>query len=183
MLASALCLVTLFSVAAAPSAVAQSNDDRIMKVTVALIYRSSGFITWPETAFESEDSEFRIGVYGNEELADELKDATKGLEVKGHPISVIEIAEIDDIEDLHVLYVNSKTMDDFRSMTKEEMSKFPVLTISDDSEFMKDGGVLRIFVQNNKPKLQLNVDAAQRQQLTISSQLLKLAEVVRDEDT
>jgi hypothetical protein len=54
-----------------------------------------------------------------------------------------------------------------------------VLTVGDSAGFLERGGVIRFRVEDNKVRFDINPDAAARAHLEVSSQLLKLATIVR----
>lgn len=51
----------------------------------------------------------------------------------------------------------------------------PVLTISDQPDFVQAGGMIGLRVEDNRVRFDVNLQAAQRAGLTLSSQMLKLA--------
>jgi hypothetical protein len=51
----------------------------------------------------------------------------------------------------------------------------PVLTVGEGSEFLRSGGMIELFSENNRLRFNVNVAAARRAGLTISSNLLQLA--------
>jgi len=51
--------------------------------------------------------------------------------------------------------------------------------LSETLSFAQQGGIIEFFITKNKLHFKINVDAAQRADLTISSELLKLARIVR----
>ena len=53
-----------------------------------------------------------------------------------------------------------------------------VLTIGDAASFTDAGGVIQFYLEDRKVRFEINLAAAQRAKLQISSQLLKLARVV-----
>lgn len=56
----------------------------------------------------------------------------------------------------------------------------PVLTVGDTDGFAGRGVILNFFLEESRVKFEVNVDAARRAQLKISSRLLGLARVVHD---
>ena len=52
------------------------------------------------------------------------------------------------------------------------------LTVSDAENFARRGGMIRFVNENNKVRLRINVGAAREAGLTISSKLLRPAEIV-----
>ena len=51
----------------------------------------------------------------------------------------------------------------------------PVLTVSDADDFTKQGGIIQLRLVDRKIRFEINVDAAERAGLNISSKLLSLA--------
>jgi phosphatidate phosphatase APP1 len=60
----------------------------------------------------------------------------------------------------------------------EEISKLPILTISDIDDFVDRGGIIQQLRQQDKLVFEINMQAAQAARLTISSKLLGLAKRV-----
>jgi len=58
-----------------------------------------------------------------------------------------------------------------------------ILTVGDADEFVERGGVIRFVTENNKVRLRINLEAAKAAHLTISSKLLRSAEIVATERT
>jgi hypothetical protein len=56
-----------------------------------------------------------------------------------------------------------------------------VLTITDNEQFAELGGGANLFLERDKVRFSINVGATQRARVTISSQLLALAKIVKDE--
>lgn len=179
-LAAAIGFVAFLNAGTTVAFAAELNDGE-MKITVALIYKISDFFTWPDECFGEDMTEFVVGVYGSEKMADEFRDATQDRHLNGLPIRIVEVDDMSDTEHLHVLYIAGGEVPVFAAMPDDVKDADAVLSVSESAEFMKSGGVLRIYVQNNKAKLQINVDAARRRNLKVKSDLLKVAEVVRVE--
>lgn len=55
-----------------------------------------------------------------------------------------------------------------------------VLTVGEFEGFAKRGGMINFIIVDNRIAFEINIDAARRAGLSISSQLLKLAEIVRE---
>ena len=63
----------------------------------------------------------------------------------------------------------------------EQTSGQPVLTISDEPDFAESGGMIGLSTRGKKITISINVGAYESSDLTVSSQLLELAELVNDE--
>ena len=63
----------------------------------------------------------------------------------------------------------------------DDLRNAPVLTVGDREEFALEGGVAGFFVDGARMRFAFNVDAVQRARLRISSRLLSLAKLVKDD--
>lgn len=57
-----------------------------------------------------------------------------------------------------------------------------MLTISDMSEFTAKGGVVKLFIEENKIRFQVNARAAKTSKFVMSSRLLRLADICCEDD-
>ena len=57
-----------------------------------------------------------------------------------------------------------------------------VLTVGEQEGFAVRGGIVNLTKEKNKVRFEINLDAAKRAGLKMSSQLLKLAKVIHDTD-
>jgi hypothetical protein len=58
----------------------------------------------------------------------------------------------------------------------------PIHTVGDVSGFSRNGGMVELFLQDGKVRFEINLAAARQSRLKISSQLLKVARIVRDNE-
>jgi hypothetical protein len=54
-----------------------------------------------------------------------------------------------------------------------------ILTVSDASDFTRLGGMIQFVLEGNKVRFEINLTAAQRASLSVSSELLKVATAIR----
>lgn len=162
----------------APAAEAQREADA-NKVKAAFVFQFANFVEWPDEAFESDRAPFIITIVGNEEIEKLLADAAKDKRVQGRPIRVEDGDASDDLSKCHIVFVDDSQSGSGTELIDRYMDS-PVLLVSDSEEFTKDGGTIRLFERSNRLKIEINVDAAERANLQVSSKLLSLATVVHD---
>jgi hypothetical protein len=145
----------------------------------AFLYNFVKFAEWPAEAVTS-DGALRLCVLGDEAVGIALEQTVKDRQVDGHPLTVVRVNVNSALSSCHVLYVTG--LDRRRSAQLIERVKgAPVFTVSDLDAFATFGGVGQLFVENGKMRFALNPTSAQRARLRISSKLLALAKVVKDE--
>ena len=73
--------------------------------------------------------------------------------------------------------------EDVRELRKNlaALDKSPILTVGDQPDFLKRGGMIQFVLEGNKVRFEVNLTAAKKAGLTLSSELLKVATAVRRE--
>jgi hypothetical protein len=143
----------------------------------ALLFNFAKFAEWPGI---TPGAPLFACIVGEPQLATALATVTRGQTVDGHAIDVRRI-EPSGGHPCHMLYVAQASAHEtwpLLGMLKGQ----PMLTISDAARFAVTGGMIELFVENGRMRFAVNVETVQRCQLRLSSRLLSLAKVVRNED-
>ena len=153
---------------------AQKSASREYQVKAVFLYNFTQFIEWPSTAFHGSDAPFVIGILGNDPFGKFLDEALAGEKIMGHAMKVERYQDVKDISSCHILFINPNyQLGEALTVTRNRT----ILTVSDAVNFMKMGGMIRFFTQNNKIRLQVNTSAVKSGKLVISSKLLRLAAI------
>jgi hypothetical protein len=135
------------------------------------------FTEWPADAAQT--GPLTICVVGDSAIADDLDATTKGRSVNGHDVVVLRV-KADGLRVCHVLYLAGDESQRLRQIITD-LKGAPMLTVSDHIQFAQLGGMVGLFVEDGKMRFAINVEAAQRARLRISSKLLSLAKLVKDD--
>jgi hypothetical protein len=157
------------------AASAQSAPEAVLQA--AFLYNFAKFTVWPEEPAPA--GPLKICVLGATAVADALDGTVKGRPVDGREVVVVR-ARLGELRQCHLLYVTGPDANRWRQVI-DEVKGAPVLTVSDREQFAQSGGIAGLFVEVGKMKFAINVEAAQRAGLRISSRLLGLAKIVKDE--
>jgi len=157
---------------------AESPTDRDVKA--AFLYHFTQYVEWPAAAFESPESPVILGVLGDVAYLQLITASAGGKSVGGRPIVVREIRSPSGAVGCHVVFVGASQAAAVPAIVRA-VGASPVLTVSDAPEFAKAGGAVGFVVKNGKVAFQVNVKAAGRAGLKVSSKLLRLAEIVEEE--
>ena len=149
-------------------------------VKLALIYKIARFVTWPDTPADK-DQPFRLCL-AERSIFDIAKDRFAGRQIRERDIDVRLLnGDGDDIAgQCDVLYMARVQQDRIKAFL-DRASGQPVLTISDEPDFAESGGMIGLSTRGKKISISINVGAYESSDLTVSSQLLELAELVNDE--
>jgi hypothetical protein len=149
------------------------------EVKASFVYTVAKFVDWPEGAFADSAAPFVFVVLGDEPFQDSLLRTVAGRSVGGHPIEVVGVKDAKDLVACQVLFVGRSETSRVDELV-ERLRGASVLTVSESDRFAQSGGVLRLALEENMVRFEINVDAAERAHLQISSKILKLGKVVRD---
>jgi hypothetical protein len=148
-------------------------------VTSAFLYNFAKFTEWPSDTLAA-GQRIALCVIGDNAVADALEQTIKGHAIEGHELTV-EVARADGpIRSCHLLYLSG--LDAKRSLRLiESLKGAPVFTASDADGFAVLGGIAQLTLENGRMRFAINVSAAQHARLQLSSKLLSLARIVKDE--
>ena len=104
--------------------------------------------------------------------------SVRGERLGARPIQVCRYRRIADIEECNILFI-SRSENERVAEILAAVKNRPVLTVSDADGFASQGGIIQFFTDKNRIRIRINLDAAEAAKLTISSKLLRVAEVVR----
>ncbi|HET6414473.1 MAG TPA: YfiR family protein [Anaeromyxobacter sp.] len=85
----------------------------------------------------------------------------------------------DDPGSCPLLFIARSERARLRSVLEAVRSR-PVLTVGDTPGYASQGVILNLFLDENKVRFEVNVDAARRAELTLSPRLTSLARLVRE---
>jgi hypothetical protein len=143
-------------------------------VKAAFLYNFVRFTEWPS---EADSRPMSICIIGSDPFGRAL-DALQGRPVKGKPIAVRRIRNLQEVQGCRVLFIGASEKDRLRDILAT-VRGFNVLTIGDTEHYARHGVMINFFVEENKVAFEINVDAVRQTDLTITSKLLRLARIVQ----
>ena len=166
----AVCLLLSGLVAVHQSArlLATQLDESLVKG--AMLVNLGLFVDWPEHSAEP----FVIAIASDEAFVETVVRLVRGRRLNGREVQVRHLGESEGDCACHVLFVGAP--EDGRSARLLHSSRGKtILTIGETTSFLRGGGVVRIFRDEDRLRLQINTRAAENAGLKISSRLLQLA--------
>jgi hypothetical protein len=173
-------LFIAFCLTTGMKAVPQNSISREYQIKAVFLYNFSQFVEWPEKAFTHADAPLIIGVLGENPFANYLEETVKGEKVNGHPLEVKHFQTIGQVSECHILFIHMNEKDEVKKVLAV-LGERNILTVSELANFAKQGGIVRFFTEDNRTRIRINLDAAKKAELTISSKLLKVADVVNSQ--
>jgi hypothetical protein len=84
---------------------------------------------------------------------------------------------LEEAAQCHVLFISNSESARLPQILAALQAK-PVLTVGESDSFSKSGGMIRFVTERNRIRMRINLAAATAAHLTISSKLLRPAEIV-----
>jgi len=147
------------------------------EIKAAFIYNFAKFITWPATQEDSKPA-LQICVLGRNPFGDILKDLAAGKEVNGRPIEIIyrDSLGITALPRCDIVFISESLRRDADTILRQTRSQ-SMLTIADWKSFTVEGGMIGLYLDDNKVRFQICPQTLKKANLSASSQLLRLASV------
>lgn len=142
------------------------------------LFQFARFVTWPARSFRDESTPITIGILGEDPFGASLDEVVAGEAVGTRKLEVRRYGLIDQVGPCHILFISASEAERLPSILGR-LRGHNVLTVGDTKDFAARGGIVGFAVDRNRLKLRVNLAAADSAQLTISSKLLRQAEVVR----
>jgi hypothetical protein len=143
-------------------------------IKAAFIYNFLKFVDWPPA---SGGGPITIGVIGSNPFGAALTQLN-GKSVKGRTIAVRQLNTVAEAEGCQVLFIPASDADRQRQIL-EALKSSSVLTVGESKGFAQRGGIINFVVQDDRVRFEVNPSAAERARLSISSEMLKLAHIVK----
>src|SRR6202163_2091297 len=158
-----------------------SSESSEYLIKAGFIYNFAKLVEWPTSAFAQQDSPIVIGILGDDPFGGTLDRIVADKKINGRGFAIRRLRwskDLKDLRDCNILFVSSSEKEHIDSVV-DAMKWLPVLTIGDTPGFAKRGGIVNFTLEDNKVRFEVNVEAAKRADLTISSRLLTLARIVQ----
>jgi YfiR/HmsC-like len=156
---------------------ARAEEANEYQVKAAFLYNFAKFVEWPPQAFKSPADPIVIGVLGKNPFGDSLAAAVAGKAWAGRTFQVREIATAQQAAGCQIVFISSSERKRLAALLAG-MGSAAVLTVGETDNFTAAGGIVNFKIEAGSVRLQINVEAARKQQLHISAKLLSLAEIV-----
>lgn len=147
------------------------------QVKAVFLFNFTRFVDWPGPSFESPNSPFVIGILGNDPFGAYIDTTVNGEKVDGHTIIIKRYRNIKEIDNCHILFISTGDGEQIKAMLPD-LKQRHILTVSDANNFASLGGIIGFFMENNKIRMQINMEAARASSLNISSKLLGVAKIL-----
>jgi YfiR/HmsC-like len=147
------------------------------QVKAVFVFNFSHFVDWPAQSFTTPNEPFVIGVLGGDPFGARLDEAVRGERVTEHPLIVRRFRSIDEIGECQILFIDRSEAEQLDRIISA-LHHRGVLTVSEIDQAAQHGVMIQFATENNHIRLKINLDSVHAAGLSISSKLLRLADVI-----
>ncbi|CAN7312849.1 YfiR family protein [Brevundimonas sp. LjRoot202] len=136
------------------------------------LVRFAAFVEWPRRSFATGQSPVVICVVGRDPFAGALDRAARAQTAHGRPLAVRRPGGPDEVAGCHILYVGKG------GGRMVPAAPRPILLVT-DAAVSSERGMIHFVITDERVRFHIDLQAASRSGLSISSRLLNLALSVR----
>jgi len=168
----ALLLATLSGTGWRSTVLAAPAASSEYQVKAAFLYNFIKFVDWPSDGLNSAGT-ICLGILGRDPFDDALE-VVKGKTAKGRKVVVVHFRSIEEVKGCDLLFICASEKGRLSQILKFAHNT-RMLTVADQEGFCEAGGMINLVFVKNRVGFEVNLPAATRARLRVSSQLLKLA--------
>ena len=147
------------------------------RLKAAFVSKLPEFVEWPESAVADRRA-IELCVARPNPFGTALADLVTGETLGSRPLVAREVEGAGAIDTCHVLFVSTPERR-ARSELLARAAMLPMLTVGEHPDFLDEGGVVNLRLVDGRVRFEINLAAADRSGVRLSSQLLRLALRVR----
>ncbi len=176
-----LCLVLASNAVIPQCAAAQGESAGEYELKAAILYNLTRFVEWPPTAYPSPQAPTVLCILGRDPFGESLPSMVSKQTPNGRPVQIRHVRNDKEVGGCHVLYISSSE----RKQVVQILSTAAgsnILTVGEIAQFAARGGMIQFGLEDKEVRFDVNLEAALRAGLKISSRLLVLARVVKQQN-
>jgi hypothetical protein len=147
------------------------------QIKAGFFFNFTRFVDWPESAFVNASSPVFVCILGETPMTDLVTDVALGKVVNGRAVSIRRVKASDDLRQCNLLFISAEE-ERHTAEILASLKKANTLTVGETPGFAQAGGMINFSIQENRVKLELNLEATTRAGLKVNSKLIAVARLV-----
>lgn len=162
----------------APPCASQATGPSEYEVKAAFLYNFALYVEWPAAALDGRPA-FTVGMVGKDVFGGVLEKTMKDRTAQGKKVEVARFAAAEDIKACHILFVPYGEREQLDKITAA-LKGTSTLIVTEFDEALKKGSIINFFLEDKRVRIEVNPDAAGRENLRVGAKVLRLARIVKD---
>lgn len=155
-----------------------SEETREYQIKSAFLFNFTKYVEWPASAFKDTRSPLVIAVLGKDPFGPMLDKDCTGKVVNGRRLIVKRFSSVKHLEPCHLLFVPASEAGN-GALIAQRYAGSSVLIVGESKDFARQHGLINFYIEKKNVNFEINMDSVKRNKLDISSQLLRLARIVK----
>lgn len=144
------------------------------------LFNLGEFIQWPKDKIKNS---FEICILGYDWLGENLDFVVTTQKIIQKTAVIIKrIQQTDEAENCHILFI-SKSEEPHLHTIMSDLKNKPILTVSDNENFITQGGMIQFYLLDSRIRLMLNPQTIQESGLKASAQLMSVSQLVEHNES
>ncbi len=156
---------------------AQTTVPKEYQVKAAFLFNFAQFVEWPPEVFPEKETALVIGVLGDDPFKGFLAEMVRGEKAGNRPLRIEYYRRVEELKQCHILFISNSESNRLEQILARLKNR-SILTVGEADGFAANGGMIRFVAAGTKIRFRINNEAARAVRLTISSKLLRLADIV-----
>jgi hypothetical protein len=144
------------------------------EIKATLLAKLAQYIEWPAATFAKADQPIIIGILGEDVFGPSIDASLRAFKVGGRPVQPRRLRRVEECKGCHLLYICPSEAGKLKSILSALHGQ-PILTVCDDESFLKHGGALRFWRNDQNIAFHINERALKEAKITANPRLLKLS--------
>jgi hypothetical protein len=147
-------------------------------VKAAFLYNFAKFVDWPDAPSQAD---FVLVVLGEDPFGPVLDDLLRDKKVMQRPFAVRRVRALQEPPRADIVFIGSSEAGRLSEILSR-LEGTSILTVSEADDFVRRGGMVGLQLKDDVVRFDVNLGQVKRARLRMSSQLLRLARTVLDEE-
>lgn len=172
-------LMCVGAIHAAPGAMTAATDSPEYMIKAAYLLNFARLIQWPRDAFIGPESPLTIGVIGADPFGSALDLTVEGKKIGNRRIAVTRLRWGQDFRQCQMVFISSADSSRIGELATR-VGRLPILIVGETTDLAKQGATINFRIEDDRVRFEVNVESARLARLTISSQVLRVARIVKE---
>ena len=168
-----ICLV----IQAGAGSAGADSDYSEADLKAAYLFNFARYIEWPDRVFEDDKAQITVCVFSSESFYKVIKKTIGNRSLDGRMVGARNSQSLEELGNCNIIFIGKEHISQHEELIAAAADQ-SIFTVSDAEDFAERGGCSNFFQAGKKIHFSINVVAVKRSKLKVSSQLLRIAQIV-----
>lgn len=151
-------------------------DTGLAAVKSAFVFNFIKLVSWDAERLPQPSTPINVCVLGGDPIEDPMKLTLANKAVAQHPLASLTVNADDSFTACHVLYLGPQAAPRYSALMARAAGK-GVLVIDEGPQFSWPDGMIRLFLEQNRVRFEINLESMERAGIHADPRLIRLARI------